>query len=299
MRGRSGADNRLHSPRAPPAKCARRAARAAGPPPAKQPRVTPPARLLLALALAGCGGVPPSSAAPPPALPSPPSPDDGGAPPASSVDLAPPALADASSPADLAHAPEDLARPLPTKKTLNFTWQGEELYYYCGPSSARMALSTRMTNLPSQQELGSYMGTTSNGTDDIGLVRGALDHYLNITAYLETDLPDDPPTAAQQAALKKALVASIDAGYGLVANVVSGWRPPGYPPNGTIYHYVALVGYDQGGDKVLIADPAATGCGDGLCGNPSSGFYNVPKSYWINTSDLGVWITPKGYTYHP
>ena len=204
-------------------------------------------------------------------------------------------------PADMAKRPPppaDMAQPPPpTKKVLNFVWQGEEFYYYCGPSAARMALSTRMANLPSQQELGNYMGTTSNGTDYIGLVRGALDHYLG-TTFDEADLTTDPPTAAQQDALKQHLVASIDAGYGLVANVVSGWRPPGYP-SGTIYHYIALVGYDAGGDKVLVADPAATGCGDGACGSPSSGFYNVPKSYWIATSDLGVWITPKGYTWHP
>lgn len=205
---------------------------------------------------------------------------------------------DMAKPADLAK-PADMATAPPAKKTLNFTWQGEVEYYMCGPSAARMALSTRMANPPSQQELASYMGTTTNGTDYIGLVRGALDHYLNITAYKEADLTTDPPTAAQQAALKQDLVDSIDAGYGLVANVVSGWRPPGYPSSGTIYHYIALVGYDAHGDKVLVADPAATGCGDGLCGNPSSGFYNVPKSYWINTSDLGVWITPKGYTWHP
>jgi hypothetical protein len=142
------------------------------------------------------------------------------------------------------------------------------------------------------------MGTTTNGTDYIGLVRGALDHYLN-TTYDETDLSTDPPTQAQQNALKQQLVASIDAGFGLVANVVSGWRPPFYPQGGTIYHYIALVGYDASGDKVMVADPAATGCGDGLCGNPSSSWYNTPKSYWINTSDLGVWIVPKGYTWHP
>ncbi len=196
--------------------------------------------------------------------------------------------------------PPDLAKPAPpTKKVLDFVWQGEVEYYMCGPSAARMALSARLTSLPTQDALGSYMGTDSGGTDDIGLVRGALDHYLGITSYEETDLPTDPPSSAQQAALKKDLVASIDAGYALVANVVSGWRPSFYPQTGTIYHYIALVGYDDSGDKVLVADPAATGCGDGACGSPSSGFYNTPKSYWIDTSDLGVWITPKGYTWHP
>ena len=230
--------------------------------------------------------------------------DGGGAPPVALTPSSDLGSSDAPSDAavvaanDLATADDLAAPPPPAKKTLPFTWQGEVDYYMCGPSAARMALSTRTANPPSQQELANYMGTDTNGTDYIGLVRGALDHYLDISAYRETDLPTDPPSQAQQAALKQALVASIDAGFGLVANVVSGWRPPGYP-SGTIYHYVALVGYDAHGDKVLVADPAATGCGDGLCGNPSSGFYNVPKSYWINTSDLGVWITPKGYTWHP
>src|SRR6185437_6899642 len=110
--------------------------------------------------------------------------------------------------------PDDMAQP-PTKKTLSFVWQGEQQYYMCGPSAARMALSTREASLPTQDELANYMGTTTNGTDYVGLVRGALNHYLNITSYEETDLPDDPPSAAQQAALKKQLVESIDAGYGL------------------------------------------------------------------------------------
>lgn len=232
--------------------------------------------------LVGCGGTQPATA-PAPETYSPPA-----------DDLATAPVLDGGVPApDLATAPP------PAKKVLPFEWQGEEQYYMCGPSAARMALSTRMASPPSQQQLGSYMGTTSNGTDYIGLVRGALNHYLGITSYAEIDLPNDPPSQAQQDALAHDLVASIDAGYGLVANVVSGWRPPFYPQGGTIYHYVALVGYDDHGAKVLVADPAATGCGDGPCGSPSSGFYNTPKSYWIATSDLGVWITPKGYTWHP
>ena len=194
--------------------------------------------------------------------------------------------------------PPDLATPKPKKKVLPFTWQGEQQYYMCGPSATRMALSTQMANPPSQDALGNYMGTTSNGTDDISLVRGALDHYLG-TSFQTTYLPNDPPSQNEQDALRQALVASIDAGYGLVANIVAGWRPPFYPQSGTIYHYIALVGYDDGGAKVLVADPAATGCGDGLCGDSSSAFYNVPESYWIATSDLGEWIVPKGYAYHP
>jgi hypothetical protein len=213
-----------------------------------------------------------------------PTPDAGAA---ASPDLAEPA------------APPDLAEPKPAKRVLPFSWQGEQQYYMCGPSATRMALSTQMAQPPGQDELGNYMGTSTNGTDDISLVRGALNHYLGTSAFQITYLANDPPSQQQQDALKQALVASIDAGFGLVANIVAGWRPPFYPQSGTIYHYIALVGYDDSGDKVLVADPAATGCGDGACGDPSSSFYNVPQSYWIATKDLGEWIVPKGYAYHP
>jgi hypothetical protein len=197
-------------------------------------------------------------------------------------------------------APPDLAPPPPPmKKVLNFAWQGEEYYYYCGPSAARMALSSNQANPPSQTTIGNYMGTTSNGTNDIQNVNDALNHYLGIGSYVHMYLPNDPPSQAEQDALKQHLVASIDQGYALVANVVSGWRPPGYPTSGTIYHYITLVGYDQGGDLVMIADPAATGCGSGYCGDPSAGFGTLAQSYWIQTHDLGIWITPKGYTYVP
>jgi hypothetical protein len=223
--------------------------------------------------------------------------------PDSAPDLAEPAMQpDAGAPADdlakPAPPPPDLAPPKPKKKTLSFTWEGEQKYYMCGPSATRMALSTQMASPPSQDDLGSYMGTTTNGTDDISNVKGALDHYLS-TTFQTAYLPNDPPSQMEKDALKQRLVASIDAGYGMVANIVAGWRPPFYPQSGTIYHYIALVGYDADGDQVLVADPAATGCGDGLCGDSSSAFYNVPKSYWIATSDLGEWIVPKGYAWHP
>lgn len=205
-----------------------------------------------------------------------------------------------SPPADMATAPpiHDLATA-PMKKVLPFNWQGEQYYYYCGPSAARMALSANLANPPSQTTIGNYMGTTTNGTDDIVNVNDALNHYLGIGSYVHTYLPNDPPSQSEQDALKQHLVQSIDKGYSLVANVVSGWRPPGYPSSGTIYHYIALVGYDQGGDMVLIADPAATGCGSGYCNDPSAEFGTLAQSYWIQTHDLGVWITPKGYTYVP
>jgi hypothetical protein len=178
---------------------------------------------------------------------------------------------------------------LPSKAVLSFTWKGQETGYWCGPGSTRMALSTRLSGsaLPSQSTLAGYLGTTTAGTDHIGLVANALNHFLSTTRYKRADI-HDPPTTAQRAKLKDDIVALVGTGWPLVANVVSGWRPPGYPA-GTIYHYVAIVGFDDGGDKVLIADPAGAGAG-------GSGWKAVPQTYWVALGDLAVWIGGKGYT---
>lgn len=175
---------------------------------------------------------------------------------------------------------------LATAKTLPFTWYGQERYYYCGPGATRMALSARMSSPPSQSTLGAYMGTTTNGTDDISNVVGALNHYLG-TGWYERKPVNDPPTTAQRNLLKQDLLYDIDRGWAMVANVVSGWRPPGYP-SGTIYHYVAVVGYANGGDSAVIADPAGAGAG-------GSSWNNVPRTYTISTWDLGTWIGMKAY----
>lgn len=178
----------------------------------------------------------------------------------------------------------------PTKKTLNLIFERQSTGYWCGPSATRMVISGRESSPPSQATLAAQLGTDEDGTDHIGLMVDLLNARWKLSgaaAYVRRDI-SDPPTAQQRAQLKKDLVARISAGYGIVANVVSGWRPPTYPP-GTWYHYVAVVGYDDNGDKALIADPASGG----------GAFTAVPQTYWISTYDLGTWVSTKGYTGGP
>ncbi|MCK2241394.1 MULTISPECIES: C39 family peptidase [unclassified Crossiella] len=170
-------------------------------------------------------------------------------------------------------------------RVLNHTWQRQQTGYWCGPGSTWIALSTRVSP-PSQQTLANYMGTHTGGTDHIGLVRNALNRFAN-TQWFAAKNMYDPPTQAQRDLLKRDVLLNLDNGYPMVANVVSGWRPPGYP-GGTIYHYVAILGYGDYGNTVLIGDPAGEGAGGG-------GWSNVPRTYWISTHNLGTWIGGKGY----
>lgn len=175
---------------------------------------------------------------------------------------------------------------VPTAKALPVTWQGQQTGYWCGPGSTRIALTARMASPPSQTTLANYLGTTTAGTNHIGLVANALNHYLGTNVYVTRNI-SDPPGPGQQQALRDTIVGTISNGYAMVGNVISGWRPPGYP-GGTIYHYVAIVGYEQGGARVQIADPA------GACA-AGSGWCNVPRTYWVSIGDLAVWIGGKGY----
>ena len=137
-----------------------------------------------------------------------------------------------------------------------------------------------------QDTLARAMGTGTGGTNHIGLVKDTLNQVLGTTWY-EVKTMNDPPTQEQRDLLKRDVVTDISKGYPIVANVVSGWRPPGYP-GGEIYHYVSVVGYDASGDRVLIADPAGERSGGAT-------WCNVPRTYWISIDDLGTWIGGKGY----
>ena len=163
---------------------------------------------------------------------------------------------------------------------LDHDYQAQTTGYWCGPAATRIALSTRMVP-PSQQTLANELGTTTNGTDWIGQVTGVLDDHLG-ARYATVEMPNDPPTADQRERLWGDVVLSIDAGHGMVANIVApaNNHPPGYPDY-TIYHYIALVGYNPGNRQVYVADSANFG------GN---------NHYWLTLEQLSTLIPPKGYS---
>jgi hypothetical protein len=184
-------------------------------------------------------------------------------------------------------APEEAGPMAPEAgpQLLAIAWQRQETGYWCGPASTRIALSAWLPAPPTQTELARVLRTTTNGTDHIGLVVDALNQALPAARYVVRSISNEP-MPQQREQLKRDLASRIGRGFAIVANVISGWRPPGYP-DGAIYHYVAVVGYDATGDKALVADPAS-----GL----SARWSMVPRTYWVSTGDLALWIGGKGYS---
>lgn len=166
----------------------------------------------------------------------------------------------------------------------------QETPYWCGPASTQIVLDTRGVHV-AEADLARELGTHRGGTDYVGLVLPSLNNRLPGASYRMVEMPNDPPTAAQRDRLWRDLVRSIDAGYGVVVNWVA--PPRNYPrgvkgsisprySGGTVYHYVAAMGYDDNPSlrAVWIADP---------------GFQ--PQGYWISFDQLATLIPPKGYAY--
>lgn len=165
----------------------------------------------------------------------------------------------------------------------------QETGYWCGPASAQIILAIRGQGVP-EATLAGECGTHTGGTDSVLLIERCLDSRIPEARYTSVQMPNDPPTRQQKEQFWRHIVQSIDAGYGVILNVVA--PPNNYPrgvkgsPNlaysgGTVYHYVALVGYDDTPPRsVRLADP---------------GFR--PFQAWISFDQCATLVPPKGYIY--
>lgn len=167
----------------------------------------------------------------------------------------------------------------------------QETYYNCGPASSQTIIAAATGVMVSEGELARELGTTTNGTNHIGLFPPVLNAHIPGAQYVNVHTPRDPMNADEKEAFWRNLTSSINAGFGVVVNIVA--PPNNYPravppstvsPNyrgGTIYHYVACMGWaDDGMRRVWIAD---------------SGF--SPFGYWLSFDQLATLVTPKGYVY--
>lgn len=166
----------------------------------------------------------------------------------------------------------------------------QETLYWCGPASAQVVLNSRGIHLD-ERDLALQIGTHTGGTDYIGLISPILNRHLG-GGYIDRYIENDPATPQQAQQLWDDIVVSIDAGYGVIANIVA--PPSNYPrgvkgsispaySGGTVYHYIAIMGYSDDGERaVWVAD---------------SGFR--PYGYWCAFEQMATLIPPKGYTAVP
>lgn len=174
----------------------------------------------------------------------------------------------------------------------------QETGWWCGPAATQIVLNAKGIKHDEAWIAGQIeqienpgRGDDKDGTDYVGHIETFLDRQVPDAKFTSAFMPKDPPTKAQKDKLWKDLKGSIDAGWGVVANFVA--PPINYPRGvkgsvgpsyggGTVYHYVAAMGYDDDASNraVWIAD---------------SGFR--PFGYWISFDQFATLIPPKGYAY--
>ncbi|MFI1197129.1 C39 family peptidase [Micromonospora sp. NPDC020750] len=168
----------------------------------------------------------------------------------------------------------------PSSKVLDYAYQAQTTYYYCGPAAVRNALSA--TGVGSTQDgLASRLGTTEMGTNSAEDTTRVLNAMVKGDPYQTRMIPGGAATGAQIDRLKADVVKAVSAGRGVVVNIAGdatdvdgGWHSF---PGG---HYIAVVGYRNEGRTVRIADSA----------NPAA------SAYWISTTALAHWAATRGYS---
>lgn len=179
------------------------------------------------------------------------------------------------------------------EKVLSYSrqWVTQNTGWYCGPASTQTVILGKTGKLVPEDELARDLRTTVNGTDYIGFFPAVLNRRIG-GGWRHQDIPGADASPAEVETLWDRLRSSIDSGFGVIANFVV--PPSNYPRavapstqspaygGGTVYHYVACMGYgeDSNGRRVWIAD---------------SGF--SPYGYWMSLRQFASCIAGKGYAY--
>ena len=190
----------------------------------------------------------------------------------------PPAPAKAAAPAAPAPA---VTVPVVAMKMLNYDFQWQPNFYYCGPAATRIAMSARGLVL-SQDALATALGTTVNGTNSAADITRVLNGLGNTGIFKSRFIRGSLATQADIEQLKVDVLNTVGTNNPIVANIAgtatdSYGKTHSYPGG----HYLTVVGYSDSGDTVKIADPADS-YGTGW--------------YMMSTVTLANWIATRGYS---
>lgn len=173
---------------------------------------------------------------------------------------------------------------MPAQIILPHQYHAQETAWTCGPSTAKVVLSTFGQNV-AESVLARECGTTEDGTADIANVNSVISRRSG-RRYGNSYLRADPPSRGQMDDFWLHAVATLaDNRRGMPINI---WapgnnHPPGYP-NYMIMHYITAVGIDLSQRGLYISDSAR---------------FSGIEHYWIGADRLATMITPKGYGHLP
>jgi 5-hydroxyisourate hydrolase-like protein (transthyretin family) len=167
------------------------------------------------------------------------------------------------------------------ERELDVHYEAQPNFYYCGPAATRNALSVQGKAI-SVDAMAKEMGTTENGTNSINDITPVLNKETGKKdAYHSVEIRDAKADDKQTDKLRTDIVRTVDDGRAVVANIAG----TAVDTDGNAHsfeggHYISVVGYQDGGKTVTIADSA----------NPDQ------ASYRISVDNLADWIATRGYS---
>ncbi|MFI6129314.1 C39 family peptidase [Micromonospora sp. NPDC051141] len=189
-----------------------------------------------------------------------------------------------AGPAIAAHAaPAEKATVVADRKSgereLDVRYEAQPNFYYCGPAAARNAISVLGKNID-VHAMAKEMGTTEDGTNSINDITPVLNKETG-KPYRSVEIKTGKADDKQTDKLRADIVHTVDDGRAVVANIAG----TATDTDGTTHsfeggHYISVVGYQNNGTTVTIADSA----------NPNT------ASYRISVDNLADWIATRGYS---
>jgi hypothetical protein len=153
---------------------------------------------------------------------------------------------------------------LPSHRSIKAVKQkAQDRTYWCGPATLATLVQASDSHI-SEKTAAKRLKTTRDGTNWYSgsgtyPMEKALERYSKDFDYTPANLPWSP-SKADKKTFKKRLVTDVAVhGQGIAGNAVEVTNGPhlnGHP-NRTIYHWVAVRGYDDDGETTRYADPVA------------------------------------------
>ncbi|SCL71554.1 C39 family peptidase [Micromonospora chersina] len=191
--------------------------------------------------------------------------------------IAGPAIAAHAAPADNTKVVAD--RKGHGERELDVRYEAQPNFYYCGPAATRNALSVLGKNID-VDAMAKEMGTTENGTNSINDITPVLNKETG-KHYRSVEIRDGKADDKQTDTLRADIVRTVDDGRAVVANIAgTATDTDGNTHSFEGGHYISVVGYQNDGHTVTIADSA----------NPNT------ASYRISVDNLADWIATRGYS---
>lgn len=192
--------------------------------------------------------------------------------------------------------PEGEPVALPTHRSVKaITQKAQVRTYWCGPATLETLVQASDVDI-SQKTAAKRLKTTRNGTNWYSgggtyPMEKALERYSVGFDYAPANLPYTP-TAADQQTFKARLMTDVAVHQqGIAGNAVEVRNGPhlnGHP-NRTIYHWVAVRGYDDDGETTRYADPVA--------GSSISWGGSVERYNEIDTDKIVTIFGARGYVW--